>query len=137
MWICVCTIGYVGRAVARLLQSGVGSDEYANKLVYISTSTLSQLEIFDPVMRVARTGEWAWVVTYESAKEVYRLGKEEMKGNRMGFGRMFYSRLSFEGEDADVVSGDELVLDGVLELEKDREDVDEVMRRAVEMAGKK
>ncbi|WPH01817.1 NAD(P)-binding protein [Acrodontium crateriforme] len=134
------TWAQVGRAVAGVLslpiraENGVKSDEclehFRNKMVYISSFTVSQMDMFDSILRVTGDKASEWKVTHENSKERWAKGFEDMKkGDRMGFARYMYTRVFFP--------------DGVGNFEKTRglqnellglphEDIDKATKVAIE-----
>ena len=129
----------VGRAVAALLSLPIqpeGQDEehslahFRNKLVYVSSFTLSQREMLDSVLRVTGTSIADWTVTKEPSNERYLCGIEDMKkGDRMGFARMMYSRVFYPDGNGDFEKR-RGTSNTVLGLPK--EDLDEATRVAIE-----
>ncbi|KAF4625823.1 hypothetical protein G7Y89_g12344 [Cudoniella acicularis] len=96
----------VGRAVANLLSLKVLKEDendkgpcltdYKNKFAHISSFAVNQQEMFESILRVTNKKESDWKITKKPAKDVYDEGKEMFKGgNRMGFGKMLYSRYFF------------------------------------------
>ncbi|MCJ1360331.1 MAG: hypothetical protein MMC33_010336 [Icmadophila ericetorum] len=98
-----------GRAVANLLGLKVLPDNendkspclaiYRNKFVYVSSFTLNQKEMFESVLRVTGTKESEWKISHENVQERYQAGVELLKtGNRIGFGKLLYSRTFYPDE---------------------------------------
>ncbi|SLM40110.1 NmrA-like domain [Lasallia pustulata] len=95
----------VGRAVASLLSLPIhpeGQDEdrcldrFKNKMVYVSSFTVSQKDMLDSVLRVTQTSLEDWKVTKEPVEKRYTQGIEAMqKGDRTGFAKMMYSRVFY------------------------------------------
>lgn len=95
-----------GRAVAALLSlKELPEDEadesptlsqFRNRVVYISSFRLSQLDMFESVKRVTGTTEADWTITHESSEQRYNDGREALgKGNFAEFTKMLYSRMFF------------------------------------------
>ncbi|KAI9812696.1 MAG: hypothetical protein M1832_000353 [Thelocarpon impressellum] len=101
----------VGRAVAALLSLPIqpegqererSLDHFRNKLVYVSSFTVSQRDMLDSVLRVTGTSLADWTVTKEPSKERYLGGIESMKkGDRIGFAKMMYSRVFYPDGNGD------------------------------------
>ena len=129
----------VGRAVARLLSLPIqpeGGDEercleqFRNKIVYVSSFTVSQKDMLDSVLRVTGTSIDDWKVTKEPVKERYANGIKVMQGgDRIGFAKMMYSRMFYPDGSGDF---GEKTINALLGLHK--EDLDEATRAAVKRA---
>lgn len=126
----------IGRAVAALLRlperdaDGPCLDNYANQVVYTSSFTVSQRDMFSSLLRVTGTSEADWRVDSEDVKERYAKGAAAMKqGDRIGFARMLYARIFFPDGNGDFESK-RGTLNKVLGLPK--EDLDEATKVAVE-----
>ncbi|KAL2074983.1 hypothetical protein VTL71DRAFT_8763 [Oculimacula yallundae] len=138
--ICVSTWPQVGRAVTALLtlpirqsgsETGPCLEDYANKVIYVKSFTVSQKDMLDSAVRITGTPLSDWSVTKESAKERYETSLKEMKeGNRIGFAKMMYTRVFFE-DGVGNVEGKGLVNE---RLGLEREDLDEATVRAFERA---
>lgn len=130
----------VGRTVASLLSLPIkaeGGNEtclenFANKVIYASSFTLSQNEMLASVLRVTDTKDADWTITKESSRERFTTGLEEIKeGKRIGFVKMLYTRVFFPDGSGDTEHNKGSV-NKVLGLPK--EDLDEATGRAVERA---
>ncbi|KAG4437294.1 hypothetical protein IFR05_007232 [Cadophora sp. M221] len=136
----VSTWPQVGRAVTALLSlpikasdssSGPSLTDYANKVIYVNSFTVSQKDMLASAVRVIGTPLSDWKVTKESAKERYENGIKEMQqGNRVGFAKMMYTRVFYE-DGVGNVEGKGLANEALgLEIE----DLDEATVRAFERA---
>ena len=129
----------VGRAVASLLSlpvhdtsnSGKPSlDKYRNDFVYVSSFRINQKDMLESIYRVTGTSEKDWTFRSEDVKQRYANGMAQMKaGNRLGFGRLLYSRVFYPDGSGDMTVGHELQND-VLGLPE--EDLDEYTKLALE-----
>lgn len=97
----------VGRAVAALLSLPVSPDgkqdggltlsAYRNRMIFVSSFAVSQKEMFESVKRVTKTADEQWKITYVPANERFEEARERMmKGDRLAFGRVLYTRYFFE-----------------------------------------
>ncbi|KAJ4347548.1 hypothetical protein N0V95_005332 [Ascochyta clinopodiicola] len=97
----------VGRTVAALLSlpgdaDGQQSDAvtlnaYRNHIVYVSSFTVNQREMFDSVKRITGTSDEQWKISRVPAKERFEEARERMKkGDRRAFARTLYTRYFFE-----------------------------------------
>ena len=131
----------VGRAVAALLSLKVLPEDendksptlsaYRNGWVYWASFLLSQRDMLESVLRVTGTKEEDWSITTQQHEQRYKSGVEELqKGNRMGFGRLLYTRVFYPNGDGDFEHSRGLA-NGVLGLPK--EDLDEATRRAIKL----
>ena len=130
----------VGRAVTALLSLPIESSEsdarpcladFANKVIYVNSFTVSQKDMLDSAVRVTGTPLNEWTVTKESARERYEKGIKEMKeGNRVGYAKMMYTRVFFEDGVGNIE--EKGLANEALGLEV--EDLDEATERALERA---
>ncbi len=131
-----------GRGIAGLLGLKVLPDDendrspclsqFRNRFVYISSFLVSQKDMLDSVMRVTGTSLQDWKITHEAHKERYESGVAELKkGNRLGFGRLLYTRVFYPDGSGDYETSKGLQND-ILGLPK--EDIDEYTRVALRMA---
>ena len=133
----VSTWDQCGRALAALLslpESGASPcvEDWKNKSVYMDSFRISQRDMLDSIHRVKGTTDADWTITYENSLERYQRGMKEMQeGNQLGFPTAMYSRIFFPNGDGDYESMWGLQ-NGTLGLPK--ESLDEVTKRAVEMA---
>lgn len=129
-----------GRAVAKLfslpiLPEDAGDkaltlDQFRNKSAYISSFLVSQKDMFASILRVTGTKEADWKIEYEDSKQRFEDGQKELAaGNRMGFGKILYSRLFFPDGCGNFESK---LHNAVLGLPK--EDLDEYTTKAIELA---
>ncbi|CZT22196.1 related to oxidoreductase CipA-like [Ramularia collo-cygni] len=132
----------VGRAVASLLSLPIkpegGGDSkkclenFRNKMVYISSFTVSQKDMLESVLRVTGSKQEEWKITNQPSAERFATGARELqKGNRVGFVHMMYSRIFFPDGCGDVESSKGTSND-LLGLP--REDIDDATRVAIERA---
>jgi hypothetical protein len=107
-------------------------ENFANKLIYANSFTISQKDMLDSVLRVTGTNESDWDITKESSHDRYATGIKEMKeGNQIGFAKMMYTRVFFPDGSGDTEHNKGTV-NAVLGLPKD--DLDEATARAIERA---
>ncbi|KAJ5805166.1 hypothetical protein N7474_011053 [Penicillium riverlandense] len=95
----------VGRAVASLLSLPIVPEQpnpkaslenLKNKLLYLSSFTISQKEMFESALRVTGTKESDWTISRESTQERYAKGLKEMHEGRLeGFAKMLYTRVFY------------------------------------------
>lgn len=130
-----------GRAVANLLSLKIAPDnendksttltDFKNKPAYISSFTISQNDMFESVLRVTGDKAEDWKVSKVPVKEYYQQGVEEFKaGNRLGFGKLLYSRAFFPESSANFGATRGLNND-VLGLPE--EDLDEFTKEALKI----
>ncbi|KAF2626289.1 NAD(P)-binding protein [Macroventuria anomochaeta] len=97
----------VGRAVAALLSLPVDTSgeqgapttlsTYRNRMVYVSSFTVNQKDMFESVKRVTGTTDSDWNITSEPAKQRYENARERLRnGDRVAFGRVLYTRYFYE-----------------------------------------
>lgn len=139
--ISISTWPQVGRTVASLLSLPITSEggnkeacleNFANKLNYANSFTISQREMLDSVLRVTGTKESDWEITKESSHDRYATGIKEMQeGKRVGFAKMMYTRVFFPDGSGDT-EHNKGTINAVLGLPKD--DLDEATARAIERA---
>lgn len=135
------TVIQVGKAVASLLSLPISSDQttssttlsdLANKLIYVSSFTISQRDMFASALRVTRSKESDWSISYEPSQERYTTGLAEIKeGKRIGFAKMMYTRVFFQDGSGNFESNKGTVNK---ELDLQMEDLDEATGRAIERA---
>lgn len=134
------TLPQCGLGVARLLglkilpehegDEGACLEHFRNNFVRISSFRVSQKDMLESVLRVTGTEERDWDISHESSVERYKAGVEELKrGNRMGFGKLMYSRVFYQDGSGDFETSKGLQNE-VLGLPK--EDMDEFTKIAVE-----
>ncbi|KAJ3055735.1 hypothetical protein HK097_009476 [Rhizophlyctis rosea] len=120
----------VGRAVASLLSLPLQTltQTYSNRLIHVSSFTVSQKQMFASLLRVTNTSESDWQITYEPTTERFDKAKEEVaQGNFRAYAKLMYTRVFYKDGTGD--------LTGRLEDEKlglVEEDLDEATGRAVE-----
>lgn len=110
--------------------SSVGKEgtlsEYRNKMVFVASFAVSQRDMWESVMCVTGTEEGEWKVTrFEEAKERVKMG------DRSAFWRILYMRYFYD---------DEGLFEKTHGLDNEKlgleiEDLDEAMRRAIELVG--
>ena len=128
----------VGRAVAALLSLLVEQqdapatiDMYRNRMVYVSSFTVNQREMFESVRRVTGTSDDDWTIRSEPAKQRYKDACEALtKGERIAFGRKLYTRYFYE--DAGLFEKLHGLDNEKLGLPK--EDLDQATQAALELA---
>jgi len=105
-------------------------EDFANKVIYISSFTISQKDIFDSVLRVTDTSTADWRITEEPARERYAMGiKQIQTGEKEGFAKMLYTRVFYDDGVGDVERSRGTV-NAVLGLPE--EDMDEATKIAIE-----
>lgn len=133
----VSTWDQCGRALAALLSLPISGaspcvEDWKNKSVYIASFRVSQRDMLDSVHRVLGTTDADWKITFEGSEERYSRGMKELQaGDQMGFARAMYSRIFFPQGDGDYESMHGLANE---KLGLPKEDLDEMTKRAVEMA---
>jgi hypothetical protein len=122
--------------VAKLLSLPISGgspslDDWKNKAVFISSFRVSQLDMFQSVLRVMPgTEESDWTITHEGTKERFDRGAELLKkGNIQGFGMKLYVRSFYPDGRADLTA----ILDNE-RLDLPKEDLDEATKVAVDYA---
>jgi NAD(P)-dependent dehydrogenase (short-subunit alcohol dehydrogenase family) len=123
----------VGRGVAALMSLPEEElEKLKNKTVFISSFTVSQKDMLDSVLRVTGDKIDDWTVTKEPATERFKAGVEAMmKGDRMGFLRMMYTRVFYPDGNGDYETG-RGTSNALLGLPK--EDLDEATKAAIKRA---
>ncbi|KAK5171145.1 uncharacterized protein LTR77_004289 [Saxophila tyrrhenica] len=129
----------VGRTVAGLLSLPIKAEgqepcleNYANKVIYANSFTISQNEMLASVFRVTGTKESDWTIEKVGSRERYETGLEQIKeGKRAGFVKMMYTRIFFQDGAGDTEHSKGTV-NAALGLPK--EDLDEATKRAVARA---
>ncbi|KAJ4353422.1 uncharacterized protein N0V89_005151 [Didymosphaeria variabile] len=128
----------IGRAVAALLSLPIESeteaclDNFRNKVVYVSSFSVDQEDMFASVLRVTGSKRDGWTVTNEDAQGRFDTGFKEMKeGKWSGFGKVMYTRVFFPDGCGDFEHG-KGTLNRLLGLPQ--EDIDEATKIAVERA---
>jgi hypothetical protein len=123
----------VGRGVAALMSlPGEELEKLKNKVVFINSFTLSQKDMLDSVLRVTGDSIDDWTVTKEPATERYTAGVEAMmKGDRVGFARMMYTRVFYPDGNGDYETS-RGTSNALLGLPK--EDLDEATKAAIKRA---
>lgn len=107
-------------------------EDWKNKSIYMSSFRVSQRDMLDSVHRVLGTSDADWTISYEGSLERYQRGMAELQaGNQMGFARAMYSRIFFPQGDGDFETMRGLANE---KLGLPREDLDEITKRAVDMA---
>lgn len=131
----------VGRAVAALLALPIKSaddssaclEDFKNQVIFISSFLLSQRDMLTSLYRVTDTKESDWTITSEDAHKRYHEGIEQMKqGQRVGFGKMMYTRVFWNEKDGVPGNVEHKVINDKLGLPK--EDLDEATKRTVTRA---
>jgi hypothetical protein len=129
-----------GRAAAALLSlellpedaddNSLTLSQYFDGIVYISSFLVSQLDMFESVMRVTGTTEKDWTVTREDSQERYKKGREDFaKGDQSGFDRLLYTRHFWPNGGGDYTHKG--LQNGALRLPK--EDLDECTKETIRM----
>ncbi|KAL8735852.1 MAG: hypothetical protein Q9181_002657 [Wetmoreana brouardii] len=129
----------VARAVVGLLSLPIkpeGSNEEAclenlrNKIVYISSFTVSQKDMLASVLRLTGTKEDDWTITKEPAQDVFSTAIKQIKeGKKQPSANFLYSRIFFPDGCGDFEHS-KGTLNGMLGLP--REDIDEATKSAIE-----
>ena len=140
--ISMTTWAHIGNAVTALLSLPVTVPEgdgqmclewLHNRHVYIASFTISQLDIFESVLRVTGTRLKDWSVGYEPAEERYRRGTDMLEhGDRMGSLLRMYARVFYPDGCGNFETKKDLC-NAVLGL--DEEDLDTATRHALRTAG--
>ena len=131
-----------GNAIASLLSLKVLPDDqndkaptlsqFRNKMVRISSFTVSQRDIFDSVLRVTGTSADDWKISQEDSPARYKAAAEAMqKGDFSAYVTMMYTRVFFQDGVGNFEASKGLDNE-VLGLPK--EDLDEYTKAAVEYA---
>lgn len=125
------TVALAGSAAAAVLcLSADALDAYRNRMVYVSSFTVSQKEMFESVKRVTGTTDADWNVATEPARQRYKAACELLKkGDHVAFGRKLYTRYFYE--DAGLIEKMHGLDNTKLDLPK--EDLDEATRDAVSL----
>lgn len=128
----------VGRAVAALLSLPITSegsnqeaclDNFKNKVVYVSSFTISQKDMLKSALRVTGTTEDEWTIVKEPVHERFSSGLKEIKeGKHTGFPKMI-SRVFYPDGSGDV-EHNKGTLNSLLNLP--REDIDEATKAAID-----
>ncbi|KAK9373318.1 uncharacterized protein V1513DRAFT_184659 [Lipomyces chichibuensis] len=132
----------VGRAVAKLLSLKIlpatEDDEspalvnFKNKVVYVSSFTISQKDMLESVLRVTGTKLEDWKVINTTAKEQFQSGMQAVqRGDMSGFAKLLYARGFFPESSANFEAIRGLNND-VLGLPK--EDLDEFTKVGIKMS---
>lgn len=120
---------HIGRAVAALLSLPARAEgerspcleDYADRMVYSSSFTVSQREMLASACRVTKTSEAEWKVSRLGAPERFEQGRREVSEGKMaGFGKLLYTRLFFPG--AGEFERKKETIDGALGLQKEKPD---------------
>lgn len=101
-----------GRAVASLLSRKILPDDendesatisdFHNKILYVSSFKISQMDMFDSMKRVTGTTDRDWKISHVETGARYREAMEELKqGKPDGFYKSMYARVFFPSGDAD------------------------------------
>lgn len=130
----------VSRAVAKLLSLPVEKEDryegpvvadWKNKILCVSSFTISQRDMLDSLNRVMGTTDKDWTFKYEGARERFQKAKQGVdKGDLGAYVRMLYSRLFFPGETLNYEKRMGLA-NGTLGLPK--EDLDDRTKVAIKM----
>ncbi|KAJ5082013.1 NAD(P)-binding protein [Penicillium argentinense] len=125
------TLPTIGRAVVSLLELSFEQRlMFANKLVYISSFCISQVDLLESVQRVTSSPQSAWEVQYQDTEEKLATGKEKLKqGDAFGHADLIYGHVFKEGAGGDYQSRVG-VSNEVLSLPK--EDLDEEVKRVLD-----
>jgi hypothetical protein len=138
------TWAQVGRAVASVLSlpiqpasSGNNSttslSDYRNRMVYLSSFTINQKDMFESLKRVTGTSDAEWTVSRIPAKQRFEEARASIAaGNPLAFGRMLGSRFFFPGDNEGLYEIS-FGLDNA-KLGLPEEDLDEFTRAGVELA---
>lgn len=71
---------------------------FANKLVYISSFCISQVDLLESVQRVTSFPQSAWEVRFQDTEEKVATGKEKLKqGDVLGHSDLIYGHVFKDG----------------------------------------
>ncbi|KUI72904.1 Bifunctional pinoresinol-lariciresinol reductase [Cytospora mali] len=105
-------------------------DNWANKVLYVSSFRVNQKDMFESVKRVTGTTDADWKIGYEKAEDRFKKGHEAMKnGDMSGYARQMYARIFYptgEGDHARLGLADET-------LGLPHEDIDEVTKEGLQL----
>jgi hypothetical protein len=128
----------IGRAVAAILSlpikpevsnAGASLESLKNKVVYISSFTVSQKDMLESVLRVTGAKEDDWTITKEPVEELFAKSARQIKeGKREGFSNFLYSRIFFPDGSGDF-EHNKVTLNRILGLPK--VDFDEATKVAI------
>ena len=128
----------MGRAVAALLSLPIRAEgpnqeacleAFRDKVVYVSSFTISQKDMLQSAIRVTGTTEGDWTISKERAEDRFASGLQQLKeGNREGFGKLM-SRVFYADGSGDVEHS-KGTLNSLLGLPK--EDIDKATKVAIE-----
>jgi len=105
-------------------------EDFANKVIYISSFTISQKDMFESVLRATDTSTADWRITEEPAHERYSTGMKQIQaGEKEGFAKMLYTRVFYDDGVGNVEQSRGTV-NAVLGLPE--EDMDEATKVAIE-----
>lgn len=93
------TLPTIGRAVVSLLQlSPEQRIQFANKLVYISSFCISQIDLLESIQRVESFPQSSWNIQYQDTEAKVAAGKERVKqGDMMGLADLIYGHVFKDG----------------------------------------
>lgn len=127
-----------GEAVARILSLPIlpqdeqdkqpTLNQFRNGDVYVTSFLMNQKDMFASLLRVTGTQEGDWRVQHRPARDVYAEGKKELgEGNRLGFGKLLYSRGFYATGEGDYTTK---LNNEILGFQMD-ENLDEATERAI------
>lgn len=132
-----------GEAVANLLSLPIEPEianepslsDYKNKDIYVSGWLLSQKDIFHQVLRMSRTKESDWVITYEPAVSRYEEAKKRLfSGDHTAYSRLLYTRTFYKNGGGDFESTRGLDNDKLGLAKETQESLDLQTKLAFELA---
>lgn len=132
----------VGRGVAsllslRLLPEDEGDtapavENWANRILYISSFLVSQKDMFESVKRVTGTTDAEWNISYEDSEGRYKRSVQDLKnGDGKGFVRLLYTRVFYPNGGGDYETSKGMANEA---LGLPKEDLDEATREAIRLA---
>ncbi|KAJ6009397.1 NAD(P)-binding protein [Penicillium canescens] len=93
------TLPTIGRAVASLLQLPPKQrNMFVNKLVYISSFCISQIDLLGSVQRVTSFPQTSWDIQFQDTEAKVAAGKEKLKhGDVLGYADLIYGHVFKDG----------------------------------------
>ncbi|KAK7747478.1 hypothetical protein SLS53_001733 [Cytospora paraplurivora] len=132
----------VGRGVAAFLSlrllpedendTASAIENWANRILYISSFLVSQKDMFESVKRVTGTTDAEWKITYEDSEERYKRSVQDLhNGDWNGFVRLLYTRVFYSNGDGNYETRKGLANES---LGLPKEDLDEATREAIRLS---
>lgn len=93
------TLPTIGRAVANLLQLRPEKRNiFRNKLVYISSFCISQMDLLGSIQRVTSSPQSSWDIQFQDTEVKVAAGKEKLKrGDVLGHADLIYGHVFKDG----------------------------------------